>query len=353
MLFAAKFVTYAHLNDGELGSVSSTHPGPKGLARTEEYLALLGSDSAFAETDGGFCVRVRFRGETIGVLGALEMAFPQYSQDYLNLTMAIVSLCGLAISNAATETRRRQAEAQLSAKSAELERSNEELAHFAHVASHDLQAPLHIITSFLQLLQKRYGGQLDATANEFIGFAVDGAEQMKQLINDVLAYARVGTQDRSQEAVEVQLVLDTVLQNLSVAVSEAEAKVTWDPLPRVWGDRSQLVQLLQNLVGNALKYRGEAPPEVHLRARREGDRWRISISDNGIGLKMKHAEQIFVVFNRLHSRDEFEGSGIGLATCKRILDNHGGKIWVESTEGEGSTFHFTLRAADDAEQASG
>ena len=344
MLFAAQTVIYAEVEDGQPGAISSTGAGPVDGAQVRRYLELLGDTSAFAETDGGFCVRVTYHGETIGVLGVEQMAFPQYRREYLNLTMAIVSLCGMAMTNAANETRRRQAEAALVAKSAELERSNEDLTQFAHVASHDLQAPLRTVTSFLQLLQRRYSDDLDPDAQEFIGYAVDGAEQMKLLISGLLEYARVGTQVNPLRKVDLQHSLDIALKQLSASVAEAGARVTADPLPRVHGDRTLLVQLLQNLVGNAVKYRGEAPPEIHVAAQQVDEGWQISVRDNGIGLKMKYAEEVFAVFRRLHAQDEIEGTGIGLATCKRIVARHGGRIWVESVPGQGATFTFTLLA---------
>ena len=226
----------------------------------------------------------------------------------------------------------------------ELKRSNEDLEQFAYVASHDLQEPLRMITSYMQLLRQRYGPKLDSDANEFIGFALDGGTRMQQLIADLLAYSRVGTRGRPFEPVDLAEVFLRTRQNLEVAIQETSATVTADALPVVPGDPVQLVQVLQNLIANAIKFRGEAPPRVHLRAVREGDEWHVTVRDNGIGISPQDFDRIFVVFQRLHHRDKYPGTGIGLSICKKIVERHGGRIWVESSPGHGSTFHFTLPA---------
>ncbi|MDD3518565.1 MAG: ATP-binding protein [Chromatiales bacterium] len=225
----------------------------------------------------------------------------------------------------------------------ELARSNAELEQFAYVASHDLQEPLRMVTSYLNLLQKRYGSSLDADAHEFIGFAVDGAVRMQKLIDDLLAYSRIGRKGMAWECVSLDEVFDAALADMQLQIADCGAEVTRDPLPVVDGDPHELRQLLENLIGNALKYRREGVvPCVHVSAEREARHWICSVSDNGIGIEARHQERVFEIFQRLHGRDRYPGTGIGLAICKKIVQHHGGRIWLESTPGEGSRFLFTL-----------
>ncbi|MSP38947.1 MAG: GHKL domain-containing protein [Deltaproteobacteria bacterium] len=230
----------------------------------------------------------------------------------------------------------------LQQREAELTTSNEELQQFAYVASHDLQEPLRMITSYTTLLAKRYKGKLDADADEFIGFAVDGAKRMQGLIQDLLTYSRVGSKGNEFVPTDCESVLSTTLKSLAVAIAESGAEIHHDPLPTVRGDVGQLGQLFQNLIGNAIKYRNGNAPEVHLSCHKQGNEWRFSVKDNGIGIDPQFAEKVFVIFQRLHTREEYEGTGIGLAVCKKIVERHGGKIWLESEPGKGSTFYFTL-----------
>ncbi len=225
---------------------------------------------------------------------------------------------------------------------AELKQSNTELEQFAYIASHDLQEPLRMVTSFTKLLEQRYSGQLDADADQIINFAVDGATRMQVLIEDLLTYSRVGTRGKAFEPTDCEAVFETALSNLGLLVKENSASVKKSPLPTVIADGRQLVQLFQNLIGNAIKYRSEQPPEIYVGAEYQASRWLFWVWDNGIGIDPKHAEKIFRVFQRLHSRQQYPGTGIGLAICQKIVERHGGHIWVKSEPGNGSTFYFTI-----------
>jgi PAS domain S-box-containing protein len=239
-------------------------------------------------------------------------------------------------------TERVRANQALEAANAELARSNAELEQFAYVATHDLQEPLRAVASCVQLLQKRYEGQLDTRADEFITHAVDGTKRMQTLINDLLAYSRISTHAQVFASTDCEVVLHEALANLMVAISESGAVVTRDAMPTVSGDATQLTQLFQNLIGNALKFRGERPPRIHIGAARKDGEWRFSVADNGIGMEPQYFERVFLVFQRLHTRKEYQGTGIGLAICKKVVERHGGRIWAESELGQGATFCFTI-----------
>jgi PAS domain S-box-containing protein len=244
-------------------------------------------------------------------------------------------------------TTRKKAEAHLVQKVDELNRSNEELGQFAYIASHDLQEPLRMVASYTQLLSRRYKGRLDSDADEFISFAVDGANRMQRLIQDLLVYSRVGTKGRDLLDTSSNEALEQALVNLRSAIGESGALVTHDPLPAVMADESQLVQLFQNLVSNAIKYQSPGIPRVHISvARNGGKKWVFSVRDNGLGIDPQYFERIFGMFQRLHKREEFDGTGIGLAICKKIVERHGGNISVESEPGHGSTFHFALAESE-------
>ena len=239
---------------------------------------------------------------------------------------------------------RKRAAAELHQKVGELKRSNEELGQFAYIASHDLQEPLRMVASYTQLLARRYKGKLDADADEFIAFAADGASRMQRLIQDLLAYSRVDTKGKELLQTSSEEALELALVNLRAAISESGAEVTHDPLPSVVADQRQLMQLFQNLIGNAIKYQN-GTPTVHITAaRNNSEKWIFSVKDNGLGIDPQYFERIFGMFQRLHKRDEFEGTGIGLAICKKIVERHGGTISVESELGRGSTFRFALPA---------
>jgi PAS domain S-box-containing protein len=238
---------------------------------------------------------------------------------------------------------RKKAQVYLLHKVAELSRSNEELEQFANIASHDLQEPLRMISSYTQLLSRRYKGRLDTNADEFIAFAVDGAARMQRLIQDLLTFSRVGSNGNDPRETSSELALQQALVNLRGAIEDSGAQVTHDPLPTILADELQLTQLFQNLLGNAIKYQNGIAPKVHISAGRGQDRrWMFSVSDNGLGIDAKYFEKIFGMFQRLHKREEYAGTGIGLAICKKIVERHGGSIFVESQLGQGSTFRFTL-----------
>jgi PAS domain S-box-containing protein len=246
-------------------------------------------------------------------------------------------------------TERKRAQEVLARQAQELARSNAELEQFAYIASHDLQEPLRMITSYLQLLERRYDNKLDADADEFIGYAVDGANRLQRLISDLLAYSRVNTRGKPFELVDCVVVMQHVLLNLKVAIEESGAVITHDTLPQVMGDARQLVQLFQNLIGNAIKFRADQPPQVHIGVQQQENHsrggaacWVFSVQDNGIGIEPRYFDRIFLIFQRLHNREEYPGTGIGLAICKKIVERHGGQIWVESELGKGSTFRFTI-----------
>ncbi|MCK5577364.1 MAG: PAS domain S-box protein [Dehalococcoidales bacterium] len=238
-------------------------------------------------------------------------------------------------------TERKQAEAKLQETITALERSNTELEQFAYITSHDLQEPLRMITSYVQLLERRYKGQLDSDADEFIGFASDGAMRLQNMINDLLLYSRVGTRGKEFHPTNLETVLEGVMANLIIAARECNAIVKHTPLPTVNADEPQMIQLFQNLIGNALKFKSREPPLIQISVEQKGKEWVISVSDNGIGIEQQHCDRIFNIFQRLHARD-YPGTGIGLAICKRIVERHGGRIWLESEPDKGSTFYCSI-----------
>jgi len=241
---------------------------------------------------------------------------------------------------------RRNAESQLAKKVEELARSNRELEQFAHVASHDLREPLRMVATYTQLLAERYRGKLDLHADQYIDYAVDGALRMQTLIEDLLSLSCLGRTGERRRTVECDLVLEEVLRDLSLAMKESGAVVHYKSLPSVVGVRSQLAQVFRNLIGNALKFRSDPPPVIQVTGERAGNECLFQVSDNGIGIAPEHQQRIFAVFQRLHTRAEYPGNGIGLALCKKIVEQYGGRIWVESRPGAGSSFKFTFPAAE-------
>ena len=220
--------------------------------------------------------------------------------------------------------------------------SNKELEQFAYITSHDLREPLRMITSFLQLLERRYNDQLDQDANEFIGFAVDGAKRLDAMTKDLLQYSKITTEKRDIKPVDFEYVLEQALINLKVPIEKTNAVITHDPLPIINSDEHLKVQLFQNIIGNAIKYHSKETPKIHISAIKENNQYLFSIKDNGIGMSPEHLKRIFTIFQRLHTNEEYEGTGIGLSIVQKIVHQQGGQIWVESEIGKGSTFYFTI-----------
>jgi len=258
----------------------------------------------------------------------------------LLLLVALLALLGLAVLRRRVEERTEA----LSRRTIELERSNAELEQFANVASHDLQEPLRMVSMFAQLLADRYKGHLDGDADAFLGFLVEGAHRMRALIDGLLTFSRVQSAARELCPTDTEQILRHALADLMVTVAQSKAEVTHEPLPTVMADSSQMEQLFQNIVGNAIKFAGGTPPRIHISADRIGAQWIFSVRDNGIGIDPRYHDRIFGIFQRLHARDAYPGTGIGLSICKRIVERHGGRIWVESAEGQGATFYFSVPA---------
>ena len=277
-------------------------------------------------------------GSPMGMISLMSTEPCAYEQAHVDLAQRVSDQISGAIANAQLYALRVEIEE-------ELRRSNADLEQFAYVASHDLQEPLRMVSSYVQLLRRRYADKLGEDAQDFIEFAVDGAQRMQRLIDDLLAYSRVGTRGGPMEPADSGAALLRALGNLEARIEETGADVTHGPLPYVMGDSGQLVQLFQNLISNAIKY-SQRKPRILVEAADAEEGWRFSVADNGIGIEPQYGERIFELFRRLHGRDEYSGTGIGLAICKKIVERHGGAIWVESEPGDGSTFYFTLQSAD-------
>jgi signal transduction histidine kinase len=292
-----------------------------------------------AWTFGGF-------GIMVCVVAVMELISPSGVDNPLfavSLATSLGSIGGFAagVHDARAKTRERELEETVE----QLRASNERLEQFAYAASHDLQEPLRMVSSYLRLLESRYGDDLDEEAEEFIGFAVDGADRMRAMIENLLEYSRVTTRGESPEPTDAEAVVRDVLDDLHLQIEETDATVTVDELPTVTADADQLAQLFRNLLSNALKYSGDEPPEVHVSAERSGDGWQFAVADEGIGIDPEYHDRIFTVFEQLRIEEDERGAGgIGLALCERIVERHGGEIWVESEPGEGTTFYFTIPA---------
>ncbi|MFX0094045.1 MAG: ATP-binding protein [Candidatus Hodarchaeota archaeon] len=302
------------------------HPGDLSIVQESFELAIQYTN----ETIKVDCVRVQHRdGSWI------------YLESLVTGMIGITGVDGVVVS-CRDITDRIQAEKKLKQTMKELEQFNADLELFAYNISHDLQEPLRMVSSYVQLIEDRYKGKLDADADEFIAFAVEGTTRMQKMINDLLAYSRVGTRARPLERTDLETIFAYVFSNLQIAIEENNALVTHDPLPEVMADTSQMIQLFQNLIGNAIKFRSEVPPEIHVGVERKENEWIFFVRDNGIGFEPRHSKRIFQVFQRLHTRDEYPGTGIGLSICRKIVERHNGRIWAESEPGKGSIFYFSL-----------
>lgn len=328
----------------------------RSVVLTEDALGEARDAIELAGIRSAICAPVYVRGRPVACFCATHRQIADlFDEDGVRLAEFIAAIAGAALENAegfrelqklniTLEQRVAERTSDLKEQSKELARSNTELAQFAHVASHDLREPLRTVISYCDLLQE-CGEQLDERGREYLSFAVEASKRMRALIDDLLAYSRVGRRGKPLEPTDCDQVVGQAISNLTATIEENDALVTRDPLPQVTGDATQLMQLFQNLIGNAVKFHGKRRPRVHVGVRHEGDRWVFSVRDNGIGINPKHFERIFMIFQRLHGRDEYSGTGIGLAVCKRTVERHGGKIWVESDVGKGARFFFTLPAA--------
>ena len=342
--------------DGVVGSAMvSCSPGDSQAAYTLQsdqpvVVEELGAEKRFHASSllfehaavSGISVAIRGAGQAIGALSAHTTVQRHFRPEEIHFLQAVANVLAAAAG-------RRRTEETLHRTVDELRLSNDDLSQFAYVASHDLQEPLRMISGFLRLLEERYAAQLDDKAREYIGFAVEGSHRMSRLIADVLAYSRVERKGEKLSPMPAGQALLAALNNLRGGIEEAGAEVTQDDLPTVLGDARQLTQLFQNLIGNALKFRSPSRPcKIHVSARREDGQCIFSVRDNGIGIPQDQFDRIFVIFQRLHTREKYPGTGIGLAICKKIVERHGGTLWVESKIGEGSLFRFTLLEGDAA-----
>ncbi len=288
------------------------------------------------------CIPIMITGKVFGSLTIYSEETNPFSEDEKRLLDELADDIAYGISSIRLKLEHDTAEIAVQKSLMDVQRSNAELQQFAYVASHDLREPLRMITSFLQLLERRYSDRLDDDAEEFIGFAVDGAKRLDAMINDLLSYSKVTRKEIEFNNADSEQILEQALINLKVPIEENNAIINHDPLPKIDGDANLLVQLFQNLIGNAIKYQSKNNPQIHISAIKEEDNYKFSIKDNGIGISPEHLERIFTIFQRLHTKDEYEGTGIGLAIAQKIVHQHNGNIWVESEQGKGSTFYFTI-----------
>ena len=285
----------------------------------------------------------------IGVLNFRSLKMNAYTEHDAEVAQLIAAQVAGAIANSRLHAETVERDIILQQQAEELVRSNADLEQFAYVASHDLQEPLRVIAGYVHLLEERYADELDQDARDFIGFAVDATHRMRTLINDLLEYSRVESHGNPFEAVDCNSALTEAMADLEVSITESEATVTSDPLPEVFGDPVQIAHVLENLIANAIKFRKEdAHPVIHVSSCRNGEGWQISVEDNGIGIRPRYHDRIFGMFKRAHKRSKYPGTGIGLALCSKMVERHGGRMWVESQVGQGSTFHFTIPTGEEA-----
>ena len=316
---------------------------PVWIADVSQETTLRRRDAAIeAGLHSAFAFSILVGGEFYGVMEFFARETRPRDERVLEIAKTVSHQVGQFIGRNHAEAALCEANEQLTQKAQELARSNAELEQFAYVASHDLQEPLRMISSYTQLILRRYGDRFDSDGKEFMDFVVDGAARMKQLIEDLLAYSRVGTHGKDFEPTDCETVLQKACANVRAAIENNGAVITHDPMPKIDADDTQLVQLFQNLISNAIKFRGDAAPSIHVRAKDQGDAWLFAVEDQGIGIEPQYFERIFMVFQRLHNKAEYPGTGIGLAICKKVVDRHGGQIWVESEPHHGSKFFFTL-----------
>ena len=319
---------------GIVGEV--VEPGwPVAVEDVRDYPSFVRGKAGDLGVRAAFALPVSIGREVVAVLEFFAGEPRTHEADFLEAMMQVGTQVGRVVE-------RSRGRDELAERAVALERSNAELAQFAYIASHDLQEPLRMVTGYLQLLERRFGDRLDTDAHEFIDFAVDGAKRMQELIEDLLAYSRVGQKAIEREEVDAAAVLRRVLSDLAASIEETNATVTHDELPRISVDVVQFGQLLQNLLSNAVKFRGDDRPAVHVGTRRDDAEWIFEVRDNGIGIDPGLRDRIFAVFQRLHTRDEYPGTGIGLAIAQKIVERHGGRIWVDSEPGTGTTFSFSI-----------
>jgi len=316
---------------------------PVWIADVAQETALKRRESAQqAGLRSAFAFPIPVGGKFYGVMEFFGREVRPRDERILEIARTVGHQIGQFIARKQAEAELQEANGQLILKAQQLSRSNAELEQFAYVASHDLQEPLRMIASYTQLILRRYGDRFDGDAREFMDFIVDGATRMKQLIEDLLAYSRVGTHGKAFRPTDSGAAVQKALANLRAAIESSNGTVTCDPLPTINADEFQLVQLFQNLIGNALKFKGAETPRVHISVNEQADTWTFGVKDNGIGIDGEYFDRIFMVFQRLHSRADYPGTGIGLAICKKVVDRHGGRLWIESGVGSGSTFWFTV-----------
>ncbi|MEE9459134.1 MAG: ATP-binding protein, partial [Candidatus Bathyarchaeia archaeon] len=358
--FDMKPAAFAGFEDGYISSTRITKDdskygmGPAGIAmktnkpvviediRTDKRFVPWKKEALKRGYASTLALPMKHEEHTIGSLMVYSEKKDVFEDEEVRFFSQIADNLAIGVRSERHRKRREQAEKQLEKVVKNLKRSNIDLEQFAYVASHDLQEPLRMVTSYVQLIEKRYKDKLDNDANEFISYATNGTKLMQSLINDLLMFSRVETRGKTFHPTDCSAVLDQVITNLQIVIEENGVVITRDALPTVLADANQLIRLFQNFISNAVKFRSKESPQIHISAKKKKNEWIFSVRDNGIGIAPEYFERIFVIFQRLHGREEYPGTGIGLAVSKRIVERHGGRIWVESEPGKGSTFYFTI-----------